>query len=154
MFIDLAGAFSSSLVSFTMGMPGGQDGGCSQNTSVLLIPVSINRVKYCMSGASSVRFYRIPTISCGMSGRTSQYIIFLVTSKHSSFSSVLVLWVLPFYRWHTASTFALITTPMSRDCGRCSRGSCWAHNSRCLPCRYYSHLEVCPRMVPRCQVPE
>ena len=35
-----------------------------------------------MSSASSVSFYRSPAISCSMSGRTSPFIIFLVTSKH------------------------------------------------------------------------
>ena len=36
-----------------------------------------------MSGASSVSFYKSPAIFCGMSGRTSQFTIFLVTSKHN-----------------------------------------------------------------------
>ena len=34
-----------------------------------------------MSGASSVSFYRIPVISCSMSGRTFPFTIFLVTGK-------------------------------------------------------------------------
>ena len=36
-----------------------------------------------MSGASSVSFYRTPTISCSMAGRTSSFIIFLMTSKQA-----------------------------------------------------------------------
>ena len=36
-----------------------------------------------MLGASSVSFYRSPEISCSMSGRTSLFTIFLVTSKHT-----------------------------------------------------------------------
>ena len=35
-----------------------------------------------MSGVCSVSFYRSPAISCSMSGRTSPFTIFLVTSKH------------------------------------------------------------------------
>ena len=34
-----------------------------------------------MSGVSSVSFFGSPAISCGISGRTSPYTIFLVTSK-------------------------------------------------------------------------
>ena len=37
-----------------------------------------------MSGASLVSFYRIPAISCSMSGRTSPFTIFPVSSKHTS----------------------------------------------------------------------
>ena len=37
-----------------------------------------------MSGASLVSFYRIPAISCSMSGRTSPFAIFPVSSKHTS----------------------------------------------------------------------
>ena len=36
-----------------------------------------------MSGAFSVSFYRIPAISCSMSGRTSSFNICLVTSNHT-----------------------------------------------------------------------
>ena len=36
-----------------------------------------------MSGASSVSFYRSPAVSCGMSGRTSPFIVFLVTAKRA-----------------------------------------------------------------------
>ena len=36
-----------------------------------------------MSGASSVSFYKSPAISCSMSGRTSQFTIFVVTSNHA-----------------------------------------------------------------------
>ena len=36
-----------------------------------------------MSGASSVSFYRTPAISCSMSGRTSPFTKFLVTSEHT-----------------------------------------------------------------------
>ena len=77
MIIDLAGAPPS--VCFHMVMFGGQVDGCSQNTSILPIPVSINRAKQYMSGASSISFCRDPTIFCSMSGRTSQFTIFLVT---------------------------------------------------------------------------
>ena len=36
-----------------------------------------------MSGASSVSFYRSPAVSCGMSGRTSPFTVFLVTAKRA-----------------------------------------------------------------------
>ena len=36
-----------------------------------------------MSGASSVSFYKIPAISCSMSGRTSSFTIFPVTGKQA-----------------------------------------------------------------------
>ena len=36
-----------------------------------------------MSGVSSVSFYRSPTTSCSMSGRTSPFTIFLETDRHS-----------------------------------------------------------------------
>jgi hypothetical protein len=78
MIIGLVGALSS--VYFPMGMSGGQAVGCSQNTSILPIPVSINCVNQYMSGASSVSFYRSPVISCSMSGRTSP---FTMSSKHT-----------------------------------------------------------------------
>ena len=95
MIIDLAGAFSS--VYFRMGMSGVQVAGYSQNTSILPIPVSINRANYYMSGASSVNFYKSPPISCSMFGRTSPFTIFLVASKHFILF-LLVLSVLPQYR--------------------------------------------------------
>ena len=66
-----------------MGMSGGQVAGCSQNTSILPIPVSINPAKYYMSGASLVSFYRSPAISCSMSGRTSPYTVFPITSEEA-----------------------------------------------------------------------
>ena len=81
MIIDLAGALPS--VRFPMGMSGGQVAGCSQNTSILPIPVSISRAKLSTSGASSISFYKSPAISCSMSGRTSLFTIFLTTSKHA-----------------------------------------------------------------------
>ena len=80
MIIDLAGAPPS--VCFHMVMFGGQVDGCSQNTSILPIPVSINRAKQYMSGASSVSFCGIPAISCSMFGRTSPFTIFLITCHH------------------------------------------------------------------------
>ena len=43
-----------------------------------------------MSGVSSVSFYRSPTISCSMSGRTSSSTIFLVTCQHLFFRISLV----------------------------------------------------------------
>ena len=79
MTIDLAGALP--LPHFPMGMSGGQVAGCSQNTSILPIAVSVNRAKHYMSDASSVSFCRIPVISCNTSGRTSLYDI-LVTDNH------------------------------------------------------------------------
>ena len=95
MIIDLAGDLPS--LYFPMGMYGGQVDGCSQNTSVLPIAISINPEKQYISDASLVSFYRSLANSCSMSGRTSAFTLCLVTSNALIIFFV-VLSVLPLYR--------------------------------------------------------
>ena len=80
--------------------------------------------------------------------RTSSFIIFLETVNILLISFVLLLSVLPHYRWHTASRSSLIAAPISSSC---QWGYCRARDF-CQWCFFV--LFPSWRMVPQCQVPE
>ena len=86
--IDLAGALTSVCFPTRSRMSRGQVVGCSQNNSILPMPVSINHANN-MSGASLVSFCRSPAIFCGIPGRTYSFSIFHVNTIFIFFVLVL-----------------------------------------------------------------